>query len=285
MDIAKLVNVLSHQPEEVVDYVVDKKPLVNQGLPLVAIPTTSGSGSEATKFAVIYIDQVKFSLSHEYLLPSYAIVDPELTYSLPAKSAAASGMDALSQAVESFWSVRSTEESRELAEKAIKMILNALERSLDGALHAKGQMALAAHLAGKAINMTTTTAPHALSYYLTTYFKIPHGHAVALILGEMLVINAQPTTDNLSPELNYVQYLVQIKTLFLLMGGDCAQACRDQWYNLMRNIGLETSLFQAGGVTREDLSPIVDSVNMERLQNNPVRLSADDLHALLSRLL
>jgi len=262
MDMAKLVNLLSHQSGSPVDYVARGQTLVNKGVPLVAIPTTSGSGSEATRFAVVYVDQVKFSLSHDHLLPSYAIVDSEFTYSLSRKAVAVSGMDALAQAIESFWSVRSTEESRQYAGEAIRIILDMFKASLDGDQKAKGRMAWAAHLAGKAINLTTTTAPHAFSYFLTTYFKIPHGHAVALTLGEILVVNVQPTADNLSPDLDRDEYRGRMERLLQLLGCESVQVCRDKWYNLMQNVGLETSLCHAGGVRREDLQPIVDSVNM-----------------------
>ena len=284
IDMAKLVNVLSCQPERPLDYITGERALVHRGLPLVAIPTTAGSGSEATRFAVIYVDQVKFSLSDDALLPSHAIVDPQFTFSLSDRSAAISGMDALSQAIESFWSVRSMVESRGYAADAIQTILRVLPSAVEGDEEAREAMAQAAHLAGKAINITTTTAPHALSYHLTTHFNIPHGHAVALTLGEMLLVNGQPAATQLSVDLDSEEYAQRMKALFDLLGCESAQACRDEWYNLMKSIGLETSLYRAGGVMREDLQPMVASVNRERLQNNPVRLSAEELYALLLRI-
>ena len=112
---------------------------------MVAIPTTAGTGSEATHFSVIYIDNVKYSLAHDFMLPDYAIVDAKLSFNLPCHIAATSGIDALSQAIESYWSVKSTEKSKSIASKAIILILRVLKDAVRGDKQAKIIMSRAAH--------------------------------------------------------------------------------------------------------------------------------------------
>ena len=131
IDTAKTINILATQKNsDLVKYVNDNTLITERGLPLVAIPTTAGTGSEATHFSVVYVDKIKHSLAHRFMLPNYVIIDAELSYSLPPHITAASGMDALSQAVESYWAVKSTEESKKFASEAIilrvKITLEAL---------------------------------------------------------------------------------------------------------------------------------------------------------------
>src|SRR3989344_336954 len=107
IDVAKSINVLAANTGKPIDYIKNIKKIIKKGKTLVAVPTTSGSGSEATKFAVVYIDKTKYSLDNEFILPDYAIVDPQFTISLPKNITASTGMDALSQGIESYWSINS----------------------------------------------------------------------------------------------------------------------------------------------------------------------------------
>src|SRR5207248_4789041 len=125
----------------------------------------------------------KYSVCHEFLLPDIAIVDPILTHKMSPRLTAITGMDALSQAIESYWSIHSTEESKGYAREAIRIIVDQLPKAVNEPTNdSRLAMARASHLAGKAINVTRTTAPHALSYALTSRFGVPHGQAVSLTL-------------------------------------------------------------------------------------------------------
>lgn len=271
IDMAKLINVIAPSNYELQDIVTGKRKVEVRGVPLIAIPTTAGSGSEATHFAVVYVDNTKYSLAHEYILPDYSIIDPSLTYSLPPRLTAVSGFDALSQAVESYWAFTATEESWEYASQAIKMIFPTLESAVNSPnMEARNTMALAAHLAGKAINITKTTAPHAISYPLTTYFNVPHGHAVALLLGKFFVINSEleGVERSGSPGKAYLQKVMhELCDLF-----DCAspQDCSNKWYQLMATVGLENDSKSLGICNQSDIDLIINNVNVERLDNNPV---------------
>ena len=152
-------------------------------VPLVAIPTTTGTGSETTQFAVIYRDNVKHSLSSAKLRPNHVFLVPKFTQAQPFPVRAAAGFDALSQAIESYWSGHGNPESDKAA---LGCDSTSRTSSQDGTRDFNEEVASdmqeAAHLAGIAINTTKTTAPHALSYALTTDYGVDHGHAVGLFV-------------------------------------------------------------------------------------------------------
>lgn len=190
IDMAKLINIFAFQEEDAINYIKGKRKINNKGKFFIAIPTTSGSGSESTNFAVVYIDKIKYSVVHENMLPDVAIIDPQFTTKLPSRVTATSGMDALCQAIESYWSVNSTIESKKYAKEAIKLAMDNLSKAVnDPTRISRENMAKAAHLAGKAINISKTTASHAISYPITAYFNVSHGHAVGLTIGDFLIYN------------------------------------------------------------------------------------------------
>ena len=127
------------------------------GLPLIAIPTTAGTGSESTQFSVIYINKRKYSIDDPKLLPNFVILDSSFLNGSPTELIATTGMDALTQSIESLWSVNSTEQSRGYATEAIKIIRDTLEEAYISGYDSgdSGEVMLkAANLSGKAINIT-----------------------------------------------------------------------------------------------------------------------------------
>ena len=169
--------------------------IVANDIPLLAIPTTAGTGSEATRFAVIYYQGNKQSVNHTSCIPEYVLMDPELLATLPMYQRKATMLDALCHAVESFWSVNATEESQKYAAEAIQLVLKEEEAYLANMPEGNEQMLLAANLAGKAINLTQTTAGHAMAYKLTTLYGLAHGHAVALCVERLWPYMVRHTED------------------------------------------------------------------------------------------
>ena len=158
--------------------------------PLVAVPTTAGSGAEATSNAVIYIDKTKYSIESSMIKPDYILIDPNLIMSTPTSVAAAAGMDAIAQALESLISKKSTPESVEFSKKSLEYLLPSFENHINKKdFENTYRMSLGALNAGKAINISKTTAPHAVSYPFTSYFGIKHGHGVALTLADFFTLN------------------------------------------------------------------------------------------------
>ena len=149
-------------------------------IPFLAIPTTAGTGSEATRYAVIYYDGKKQSVTSESIIPDTVLMDPESLITLPVYQKKATMCDALCHAIESFWSVNSTEESKRYSREAIRLIMSNVDRYLDNTQEGRTQMLLASNLAGKAINITQTTAGHAMCYKITSLFGCAHGHAAVL---------------------------------------------------------------------------------------------------------
>lgn len=199
MDLAKAIAVVSPQDADPLTCLRDPAAITRPRPWLVLLPTTCGSGSELTRFATIYAGHSKCSLDAQQVLADTVLVDPCLSASVPPATAAAAGADALSQAVESYWAVAATHESKNLAMQAMAALLPALavasrERSGDPALH--DGLALGAALAGAAINQTRTTAAHALSYALTAHCQVPHGLAVALHMSWLIGHNAGATASD-----------------------------------------------------------------------------------------
>nr|WP_052478384.1 iron-containing alcohol dehydrogenase [Kibdelosporangium sp. MJ126-NF4]CEL18022.1 Alcohol dehydrogenase [Kibdelosporangium sp. MJ126-NF4]CTQ90750.1 Alcohol dehydrogenase (EC 1.1.1.1) [Kibdelosporangium sp. MJ126-NF4] len=182
LDLAKAIAALIDADGEPIEYLTGRQPTGRRGL--VLIPTTCGSGSELTQFATLYAHGRKHSLDFPEGRADVAVVDPDLSASVPTTVAAAAKADALSHAVESYWSVAATDESRALAWDAMTMLLPGTDHD---------QVAMGAALAGAAINLTRTTAAHALSYALTSKLGIPHGMAGALHMTWLIDHNAMVT--------------------------------------------------------------------------------------------
>jgi len=255
-------------------------------IPLVAIPTTAGSGSEATSFIVCYKNKEKQSLGIPNItLPDYSILDPSLTLSMSPNLLASSGLDALGQAVESYWSINSTTRSKQLSEEAIGLILKNFHSSmtyLDS--YSKEAMLKAANLSGKAINITKTTSCHAISYPLTSYCKISHGHAVALTLGEMIIYNSRVSSkdcnDNRGTE--YVQQTM--KELLNILDVKSPEEAKYKMEDLITNLGLKNHLSNLN-IKNSDLPFLIEkSFNKERMGNNPRLLTKKGLERILNNI-
>ena len=249
-----------------------EKKLDSTPLPVIAIPTTAGTGSEATHFAVIYVEGKKYSLASPSLLPYAAIIDPTFTDTLPPYITACTGFDALCQAVESFWAVGSTNESRDNASRAIKLLLKSLVRVVNSPDNiSRDDVMHAANFAGKAINISKTTAPHAISYSLTSYFDIPHGHAVALTLGHFFVLNSD-RKSSLNDSRGAAHLNDIMSNLALLLGARNSKECEALWWSLMKDCGLETVPSKLGISDKASIEKITSNINVERLENHPIKL-------------
>lgn len=258
IDIAKAINRLA---------------LEEKSVPLVAIPTTSGTGSESTHFAVVYKDKIKSSLAFPNMLPAVAIVDPTLTYTLAPDITATTGADALCQAIESYWSMQATEESKSYAKEALLLAFANLKNAvISPSPESRIAMSRAAHLAGKAINISKTTAAHALSYPFTAHFGVPHGHAVALTLAAILRYNASVPDNSVITE------------IIAICGATGAEDVACKLEALFRDIGFEMKLSNLG-VTENDIEMILNEASLERMQNNPRKITREDAKKILETIL
>lgn len=229
------------------------------GIPLIAIPTTAGTGSESTQHAVIYYNGVKQSISHLSIRPDVAVLEPSLLDTLPDYQRKCAMLDALCQAVEAWWSMRATDESVEYSRQAVDLIRNNWrEYIFNKTSQAAEAIMQAANYSGRAIDITTTTAPHAMSYKLSSLYSIPHGHAVALCM---------------LPVWRYMRKCVEnredegtsrLKKIFNEFTID------ENWFE---NLIEELEMVNPVSSSREaDIETLAASVNPERLANNLISL-------------
>lgn len=159
-------------------------------LPLIAIPTTSGTGAEVTPFATVWdqTEHKKYSVMGELVLPDIALLDPTLTISLPEAETLNTGLDAISHACESLWNVNKTPISEAYARQSLILAKNALPAVLTtpNDVKARAAMQQASVLAGLAISQTRTAIAHAISYPLTSHFDVPHGLACSFTLSNII---------------------------------------------------------------------------------------------------
>ncbi|MGH7472690.1 MAG: iron-containing alcohol dehydrogenase, partial [Candidatus Methylomirabilales bacterium] len=184
LDTAKAVALLTRAGCDVRSYLLEEPDPAPAPLFTILIPTTAGSGSEVTRWATIWDtdNKRKHSLVLHSLAPWAAIVDPELTLTLPPRQTAISGADALAHALEAYWSRNVNPASEALAMAAVHRIIEhligAYQDPLD--LEHRTEMLLGSLLAGLAFSQTETAAAHAISYPLTSHFGIPHGQATGI---------------------------------------------------------------------------------------------------------
>lgn len=280
IDMGKLINVLSNN-ENYKDLIKNNCNLKDSKIPMIAIPTTSGTGSESTSFAVLYINNKKYSVSNKNMLPNYAIIDSSLCNTMSKSLRAASAFDAFSQSIESYWSINSTIKSKKISLKAIKMINKNILNSFKKNEKARHAMAIAANLSGQAINITKTTAPHALSYYISTKHGIQHGHAVALTLGKFLILNKPLHNSNINEKRGYKFLINSMKTLYKTLGVKSGEEASKYWYDLMNKTGLESNISKACKINKNGLRTIIAKVDQNRLKNNPVQVTTKQLMTTL----
>jgi len=269
IDFSKLVNIFKKNPMEFKKSNTDASNL-DCAAPMVLIPTTSGSGSEATGFVALYKNSLKYSIVCPQFRINYVIIDPALTYTLPPRETAVSGMDALCQAFESIWAKSATTESINYAKRALRYIHPNIEKAvLDPDKTSREAMAMGAFYAGKAINISKTTGPHALSYYLMEKKGIPHGEAVAMNLELFIELNFPNLADSIRQEY-YSLFNVQ----------DSKQLI-SEIRRIKKAIGLRNDIRDAGIITREQLTDYIKKINSERMSNNPFNVESSLLYEKL----
>lgn len=248
---------------------------------LVLAPTTSGSGAQVTHFATVYVGTTKHSVAGAALLPDRIVLDPDLAVSGSAHQRACSGIDALAQAIESLWAVGADEVSRHDAETAIGLLLPALARFAHAPDAASAEaMALGSQLAGRAINRSRTTLPHALSYALTQHVGLPHGHAVAHTLPAVLDRHLRAPDDALVG-VTPAEHRRTLGRLRAALGVDDDEAAVTRVESLVADLGLRDPERSHYATILEQADRLAGSVDPVRLANNPVRFTPADLRSIV----
>lgn len=249
MDMAKLIR----------HYAAERKCFVQ----LWAIPTTAGTGAEATHFAVVYRDGVKHSAEYDDIQPDMAILYSPFTYGNNAYLTACTGFDALAQAIEAFWNPNATLESDTFARNAIMRIHQNMPLCIEKPFEhfRRDDLLLGAYFAGRAINITKTTAPHAFSYAFTSYCGYPHGHAVAITFPFFAELNMRNNPKR--------------EEFCGMLGLDWDADLQQYFLKYIDKIGLRYE-----GTNGQDLHELLGQVNLERLKNNPVEVTSEKVGEL-----
>lgn len=276
MDVAKCIKLYSNM-DHTQNYLYQT--IVPNEIEFIAVPTTAGTGSEATRFAVIYYNGEKQSISDYSCIPSAVVIDPSVLETLPEYQKKVTMMDALCHATESFWSIHSTEESQKLSSEAIQLVLKNFSGYLSNTKEGNAGMLKAANVAGKAINITQTTAGHAMCYKLTSLYGISHGHAAALCVSKLFPYIIDNTDKCLDPRGK--EYLEEsFERLAEAYGCSRPKLATEKFDELLKGLKLEIPQAEL-----EDYEVLKTSVNPVRLKNNPVAMDMEAIDRLYHQIL
>lgn len=278
LDVAKSVAILQANGDGTRDYLTGGAKLEKPGAPFVAIPTTAGTGSEVTPWATFWDMENgrKHSLEHPTMFAATAIVDPTLTSSLSAEQTALTGMDALTQAVEAYWSKKSQPISDMYALEAVRKISGNLRAAYSdapsarsyGGDQARSGMSEGSLLSGLAFSNTKTTICHSLSYPMTARFGVPHGQAVSITLPGFLLWNAEAIE-------------ARLPALVEAFGARDAEDAAQRIRSLMADVGLATE-FRTLGLNESEIDLVVEEgFYADRSDNNPRHVSVEDARRIL----
>lgn len=276
IDVAKCIKLYSNMDDSrcYLDQVV-----VPNDIPFIAMPTTAGTGSEATRYAVVYLNDEKQSITGESCIPQTVLLDHNSLKTLPLYQKKSTMMDALCHAVEAFWSVNSTDESKEYSRRAIEGVLKNMDGYLGNTEEGNHGMLMAANQAGRAINITQTTAGHAMCYKLTSRLGVSHGHAAILcdrVLFPWMVQNTDKCIDPRGEE--YLKAtLEELAQLFGYASAADGAQCLEEIFEK-----LELSIPE---VSDNEIDVLKNSVNPVRLKNHPIKLDVDTIEMLYRSIL
>ena len=280
IDYAKIANVVDIR-DDLADLIVNYSyPFKKKYTKLAVVPTTAGSGAEVTSNAVIYVNGIKHSFESELLLPDNFFLIPEFLMSAPNKVKASAGFDAIAQALESLVSKKSNSQSVEYASKSLKVSVNSYISFLNNPnLKNATEMSIASNLAGKAISISKTTAPHAASYPFTSLFNISHGHAVGLFFESFFKFNY----DNLERSETSFDLRKRFDLIFNLFSVKNIDDFNSKITLLKKQAELEDNLGILNINIKQSSDKIIKGINLLRLGNNPVKINGNDIIKIISR--
>ena len=286
IDAGKAVAALITNREPLVEYlevVGNARPLAERSVPTIAIPTTAGTGAEVTRNAVLMVEErrVKVSLRNASMLPAVAIVDPELTYSLPPDVTASTGLDALTQCLEPFVSPKGNPITDAVAREGLRRAAAALARAVrhGGDVEARRDMAVASLCGGLALANAKLGAVHGFAAPLGGMYPVPHGVACARLLAPVAEINVRALRERGAGTAALARY----DEVARLLTGRAEARAEDgvAWLRaLVEELGVPR--LAAYGIRREDVGAVVAQARRaSSMQGNPVVLTDDELHEAL----
>lgn len=274
MDCAKAASVVLGTDKSTRYFHSEKGTLTSTGLPLVAVPTTAGTGSEVTNVAVLTdaAKKIKGPMASDRMYARLALIDPVLTVSVPPRVTASTGLDVLSHALEGYWSRNHQPICDALAIYAADLVFRFLPAAYQdgGNLNAREQMCIASLLAGLAFAHPKTAASHACSFPLTNVYHLPHGEACAFTLDRLIVLNAEAEGG-------------RVEAFARAVGFTNAKAMAERTLEMKKAMGMRCSLTEAG-IAETDLGQLVELCQHPNLLNNPVEMTKERLLTMFESL-
>lgn len=290
LDAAKAIAAMLANPGELLDYlevIGPGKPLPNPSIPFVAIPTTAGTGTEVTRNAVLASPEhrVKVSLRSPAMLSKVALIDPELTLGLPPELTASTGLDALTQLIEPYVSIRANPLTDSLCVEGIRRVARSLRRAWDQGcdIDAREDMAVASLFGGMALANAGLGAVHGFAAPIGGGFKAPHGAVCAILLPSVMEANLRALRQR-APDSHVVRRFDEIG--HWLTGS--AKATAEDGVRWVRELILEMKVprLTAYAVTRNDIPGLVEkAVKASSMKANPIVLSSAELSTILESVL
>lgn len=271
MDSAKMIRLMTTND---IDTCLTE-PMENNDIKALFIPTTAGTGAEATKSSVFYVNEVdKLSIANYDFIPDYVILDESLLETVPDYQRKCTCLDALCHSIESFWSVKANDESKEYATKSIKLFVENLDGYMQNTKDGNRGMLMASFYGGKAINLTGTTSAHAMCYNITMNCGTAHGHSVASGLVEIWRYMLE-NNDSINDPRGRDYVLKTFDNLEKMMGG----------LDAFEKLVYDRFKLDKPTIDESNIKTFVSKVNVSRLGNNPTTLSADDVEQIYKNIL
>lgn len=287
MDAGKAIAALMTNGGDLLDYlevIGAGRSLTKPSAPLIAIPTTAGTGAEVTRNAVLASRErrVKVSLRSPFMLPRLALVDPELTYCLPPEITAGTGLDALTQLIEPFVSVRANPLTDALCREGLGRAARSLRRACENGYDtsAREDMALASLMGGLALANAGLGAVHGIAGVIGGMFPAPHGAVCARLLPHVMAANLEALADRRPDGAALLRY----DELARILTGDEGASAREgvRWVReLSEALGIPP--LAAYGMTQDDWPAIVEkSLVASSTKANPIRLTTEEMMRVLA---
>tara|TARA_B100000767_G_scaffold265535_1_gene281703 strand:- start:200 stop:1312 length:1113 start_codon:yes stop_codon:yes gene_type:complete len=280
IDYAKIANVVDVR-DDLAELIINYSyPYKEKYTKLAVIPTTAGSGAEVTSNAVIYVDGIKHSFESEHLIPDNYFLIPEFLISAPNKIKASAGFDAIAQALESLVSRKSNDQSVEYASKSLKISIDSYVSFLNNPnLKNASEMSIASNLAGKAISISKTTVPHAVSYPFTSLFGFSHGHAVSLFFEDFFKFNY----NNLDKSKTSFDLKKRFDLIFKIFNVSDITNFNSKISFIKKEAKLNNDLIKLNINIKKNSDKIMKGINLLRLSNNPIEINDNDIYKIISK--
>lgn len=249
----------------------------NEAIPMIAVTTTSGTASEVTNISVLtdVALNLKNPMNDPAMYPKIAVIDPELTLTVPKQITASTGLDVLAHAVESYWATIHQPVCTACSIYSARLVFEWLEKAYNNPndLAAREKMAEASIVAGVAFSHPRTTGSHACSFPLTNIYGVPHGEACAFTLDYFIKFNADKADAD-----------GRITALAKDCGFESPYAMADEIHAMKKRMGMKTKLSEIGCVTDEQIRELTKKSMSMLMTRNPIPLTEDDIYTMYQKL-